>query len=88
MPSVYLVTIYGLLRLANIQKNQVRITPLVPSLTASNSIYQSVLIHSASGGVGIAAIQLCQYIGAKVRFNPQFNLFNCHLITTFRYTQR
>jgi len=27
---------------------------------------QSVLIHSAAGGVGIAAIQLCQYIGAEL----------------------
>lgn len=27
---------------------------------------QRVLIHSAAGGVGIAAIQLCQYIGAEV----------------------
>lgn len=31
---------------------------------------QTVLIHSASGGVGIAAIQLCQYIGATV--SPNF----------------
>lgn len=30
---------------------------------------QSVLIHSAAGGVGIAAIQLCQYAGAEVRIN-------------------
>lgn len=29
----------------------------------------SVLIHSAAGGVGIAAIQLAQYKGAQVR-NP------------------
>lgn len=27
----------------------------------------SILIHSACGGVGIAAIQLCQMVGAKVR---------------------
>ncbi|TVY51056.1 Fumagillin dodecapentaenoate synthase [Lachnellula cervina] len=27
---------------------------------------QTVLIHSAAGGVGIAAIQLCQYIGAEL----------------------
>jgi NADPH:quinone reductase-like Zn-dependent oxidoreductase len=27
---------------------------------------QRILIHSASGGVGIAAIQICQYIGAEV----------------------
>jgi hypothetical protein len=29
MPSVYLVAIYGLFRLANIQKNQVSVAPLV-----------------------------------------------------------
>ena len=27
---------------------------------------QSVLIHSACGGVGLAAIQVCQVLGAKV----------------------
>ncbi|PYI04018.1 putative PKS-like enzyme [Aspergillus sclerotiicarbonarius CBS 121057] len=27
---------------------------------------QSVLIHSATGGVGIAAIQVCQYMGAEI----------------------
>ena len=27
---------------------------------------QRVLIHSAAGGIGIAAIQLCQYAGAEV----------------------
>lgn len=27
---------------------------------------QSILIHSASGGVGIAAIQVCQMLGVKV----------------------
>lgn len=27
---------------------------------------QSVLIHSASGGLGIACIQICQYIGAEI----------------------
>lgn len=29
---------------------------------------QSVLIHSAAGGVGIAAIQISQYVGAEVSF--------------------
>jgi NADPH:quinone reductase-like Zn-dependent oxidoreductase len=28
---------------------------------------QTILIHSACGGVGIAAIQICKMIGAKVR---------------------
>ena len=29
---------------------------------------QSILIHSACGGVGLSAIQICQMIGAKVRY--------------------
>lgn len=32
---------------------------------------QRVLIHSAAGGVGIAAIQLCQYLGAEVSAGSQ-----------------
>ncbi len=31
---------------------------------------QRVLIHSATGGTGSAAIQLCQYMGAEVSFFP------------------
>jgi NADPH:quinone reductase-like Zn-dependent oxidoreductase len=88
MPSVYLVAIYGLYRLANIQKNQVSGVPFVSILTACNSFYQTVLIHSASGGVGIAAIQLCQYIGAKVRFDNQLNFFSCHLTINSRFSQQ
>ncbi|KAH6662359.1 hypothetical protein B0J14DRAFT_288058 [Halenospora varia] len=48
MPSVHLVTIYGLLHKADLQKGQ------------------RVLIHSATGGVGISAIQLCRYVGAEI----------------------
>ena len=40
--------VYGLVTLANVQKDQ------------------SVLIHSASGGVGLAAIDLCKHLGAKI----------------------
>jgi NADPH:quinone reductase-like Zn-dependent oxidoreductase len=31
---------------------------------------QSVLIHSACGGVGIAAIQICRMLGAEVETQP------------------
>ncbi|KAH8646008.1 polyketide synthase [Tricladium varicosporioides] len=48
MPSVHLVTIYGLLHKADLQKGQ------------------RVLIHSATGGVGISAIQLCRHVGAEI----------------------
>jgi NADPH:quinone reductase-like Zn-dependent oxidoreductase/NADP-dependent 3-hydroxy acid dehydrogenase YdfG len=51
---------------------------------------QTVLIHSACGGVGLAAIQLCQMLGAtiyctvstkeKVKFlEEQFGLPRCHI---------
>lgn len=48
LPAVYLTSVYGLHRLANIKAGQ------------------SVLIHCASGGVGIAAIQLCQHRGCDI----------------------
>lgn len=48
LACVYLVSIYGLYHLANLQRGQ------------------TVLIHSAAGGVGIACIQLAQHRGAEV----------------------
>ncbi len=33
----------------------------------SNGTLQSVLIHAAAGGVGIAAVQIAQAVGAEVR---------------------
>ncbi|MCJ1242143.1 hypothetical protein MMC14_010150, partial [Varicellaria rhodocarpa] len=48
LACVYLVSIYGLYHLANLQK------------------HQAVLIHSASGGVGIASIQLAQHKVAEI----------------------
>ncbi|KAI9781693.1 MAG: Type I Iterative PKS [Peltula sp. TS41687] len=48
LPGVHLVSMYGLIDLAHVQRGQ------------------SVLIHSAAGGVGIAAIQLCRYLGAEL----------------------
>lgn len=39
---------------------------------------QTVLIHSACGGVGLAAIQVCQNIvGAKVSIDPIFRTLEC-----------
>ena len=34
--------------------------------SATDNAFQTVLIHSASGGVGNAAIQICKMIGAEV----------------------
>lgn len=48
LASVYLVSLYSLYDLANVQQGQ------------------RVLIHSATGGLGIACIQICKYIGAQV----------------------
>lgn len=45
---------------------------------------QTVLLHSATGGVGIAAIQLCKHMGATVRHNVP-NLTADHA-KAFRYT--
>jgi NADPH:quinone reductase-like Zn-dependent oxidoreductase len=51
MPTVYSTVIHSLINLGNMQKGQ----------------GTSVLIHSACGGVGLAAIHLCKALGASVR---------------------
>lgn len=38
---------------------------------------QTVLIHSACGGVGIAAIQLCKMVGARVSINLDSGSLSC-----------
>ena len=48
MPVIFLTAYYGLVEIANLQKDQ------------------TVLIHSAAGGVGQAAIQIAQHLGAKI----------------------
>lgn len=64
MPSVYLTSIYSLFDLANTQRGHVSCIQTAKAYRSNR--LQRVLIHSASGGVGIACIQLCQYIGAQV----------------------
>lgn len=65
MPAVFATAIYSLLHIGLLKKDQVRINQ-----SYGNSrvlmLHQSVLIHSACGGVGLAAIQICQVVGAKV----------------------
>ena len=48
IPLAFLTAVYGLERLAGLQKAE------------------SVLIHAAAGGVGLAAIQIAQRIGARI----------------------
>jgi len=67
IPVVYATVVYSLLHLAHLRKGQVSITSL-PTCEEFTVLItsQSILIHSAAGGVGIGAIQLAQYIGAEV----------------------
>ena len=46
---------------------------------------QSVLVHCGCGGIGLAAIQVCQMLGAEVRSYPDLKtLFIIQLLTTGR----
>jgi hypothetical protein len=57
MPAVYSTVLYCLIDQARLEQNQVRVTEHSSRCTFANN-NQSVLIHSACGGVGIAAIQI------------------------------
>ncbi|EHA28193.1 hypothetical protein ASPNIDRAFT_43495 [Aspergillus niger ATCC 1015] len=59
MLTVYCTAIYSLMLVGNLQKGQVwNISP--------DKLIQSVLIHSAAGGVGIAAINICERLDATI----------------------
>lgn len=77
MPICYTTAIESLLNVGRLEKGQVGSmhsrSPYSP-LNRSNKS-QTVLIHSAAGGVGHAAIQICQLIGAVVRPDPSFTLY-------------
>ena len=68
MPCVYGTVIYSLLEIAKLEKDQVRFClyggPIVGRI--SLMVSQTVLIHSACGGIGLSAIQVCQMAGAEV----------------------
>ena len=63
MPTVYSTVIHSLINLGSLQRGQVSIFPLEYRLRLMK---QTVLIHSACGGVGLAAIQVCEMLGASV----------------------
>lgn len=64
MVAVFSTVIYSLVDLARIEKGSVSCMEFFP--TADAEYPQTVLIHSACSGVGLAALQLCQHFGAKV----------------------
>lgn len=65
LPSVYLTAIYSLFDLANTEKGHVSARMVLGR--GFYSLSQRVLIHSATGGLGLASIQLCKYLGAEVK---------------------
>lgn len=67
LPIAYATAIHSLINLGQLQKGQVRIVRLLSLiLVLTRELLQSVLIHSASGAVGQAAINVCQGFGAVV----------------------
>ena len=71
LPCVYSTVIHSLLTVGKLEKGQVRyyVTLSIIGLDV-NDDKQTVLIQSACGGVGLAAIQICKMIGAKVGCFP------------------
>ncbi|KAF3063606.1 Lovastatin diketide synthase LovF [Daldinia childiae] len=65
MPICYTTVIESLLKIGRLEKGQASIFRVCCSSAGSNRL-QSVLIHSAAGGVGHAAIQICQMVGAEI----------------------
>lgn len=79
MPCVYSTVIYSLMTVGKLEKGQVRDAEKNSRRSDTEIQKQTVLIHSACGGVGLAAIQICKMIGAQVRvssFYDRFRLIN------------
>lgn len=68
LPVVYSTVIFGLLDKAGLTKGMVSSNHDGEGCddTDDKIFEQSILIHSAAGGVGIAAIQIAQMVGAAV----------------------
>lgn len=67
MPTVYATAIYSLVTQGNLKRGQVPTPRISVRIPSSLTLLKSVLIHSACGGVGLAAIHICQTLGAEVR---------------------
>lgn len=66
MPVVFATALYALQNRANLQKGEVRRFTDLAFPPGTNTVLQSVLIHSGAGGLGIAAIQVAKLLGAEV----------------------
>ena len=73
VPLVFSTALYALEDRARLQAGQVGNIKLI-LLKILAKIYQSILIHSAAGGAGIAAIQIAKLIGAEVNELSNFHL--------------
>ena len=69
MPLAFSTAIYALIDRCHLQRGQVSEAGAKreAGLMHTNLVVQSILIHAATGGVGLAAVQLCQMIVAKVK---------------------
>lgn len=76
IPCVYVTAMMSLVDKGNLQKGQV-CKPVPANISASLTRNQSILIHSACGGVGLAAIQIAQSIGAEVSSYTHFVQIFC-----------
>lgn len=79
IPSVYLCSLYAMYHLGSLKEGQVRMGN--PKLQFPHvrrvlvlTLQQSILIHSATGGVGIACIQLAQFKKAEASIACSRNL--------------
>lgn len=87
IPSVYLCSLYAMYHLGGLKEGQVR--PRFPHSLQNQKVVltvrQSILIHSATGGVGIACIQLAQYKKAKASLtDPYLHPIRIYLLTRNR----
>ncbi|CAG8369332.1 unnamed protein product [Penicillium salamii] len=65
MLTAYVTVMYSLLEVGCLKKGQVcKILIFLMTMMIDN--VQSVLVHSACGGVGLAAVQVCQAVGAEI----------------------